>query len=53
MYLDDEDLEAFMASLDVKVAFPSTSDRRIEEVWRQLGLPYGDFVGKYLRTRRY
>ena len=22
-------------------------------MWRQLGLPYGDFVGKYLRSRRY
>ena len=53
MYLDDEHLEAFMASVDVKGAFPNTPQRLIEEVWRQLGLPYGDFVGKYLRTRRY
>ena len=53
MYLDDEDLEAFMASVDVKRAFPKTPHRLIKEVWRQLGLPYGDFVGKYLRTRRY
>ena len=41
MYLDDEDLEAFMASVDVKGAFPNTPHRLIEEVWRQLGLPYG------------
>ena len=53
MYLDDEDPEAFMASLDVKGAFPNTPHRLIEEVWRQLGVLYGDFVRKYLRTRRY
>ena len=53
MYLDDEDLEAFMASVHVKRAFLNTPHRLIEEVWRQLGLPYGDFVRKYLRTRRY
>ena len=53
MYLDDENLEAFMASVDVKGVFPNTQHRLVEEVWRQLGLPYGDFVGKYLRTRRY
>ena len=53
MYLDDEDLEAFMASVDEKGAFPNTPHRLIEEVWRQLGLPYGDFVAKYLRSRRY
>ena len=53
MYLDDEDLEAFMASVDVKGAFPNMPHRLIEEVWRQLGLPYGDFVEKYLRSRRY
>ena len=53
MYLNDEDLEAFMASVDVKGAFPNTPHRLIEEVWRQFRLPYGDFVGKYLRTRRY
>ena len=53
MYLDDEDLEAFMASVDVKGAFPNTPNRLIEEVWRQLGFPYGDFVEKYLRSRRY
>ena len=53
MYLDDEDLEALMASVDVKGAFPNTLHRLIEEVWRQLGLPYGDFMEKYLRTRRY
>ena len=34
MYLDDEDLEAFMASVDVKGAFPNTPHRLIEEVWR-------------------
>ena len=39
MYLDDEDLEAFMASVDVKGAFPNTPRRLIEEVWRQLALP--------------
>ena len=38
MYLDDEDLEAFMASVDVKGAFPNTLHRLIEEVWRQLVL---------------
>ena len=53
MYLDDEELQAFMASVDVKGAFPDTPQRLIEEVWRQLGLPYGDFVGKYLRSRKY
>ena len=53
MYRDDEDLEAFMASVDVKGAFPNTPHRLIEEVWRQVGLPYGDFVEKYLRSRRY
>ena len=36
MYLDDEDLEAFMASVDVKGAFPNTPHRLIEELWRQL-----------------
>ena len=51
MYLDDEDLEAFMASVDVKGVFPNTRHRLIEDVWRQLGLLYGDFVGKYLCTR--
>ena len=53
MYLDDEDLEAFMASVAVKGAFPNTPHRLIEEVWQHLGVPYGDFVGKYLRSRRY
>ena len=53
VYLDDEDLEAFMASVDVKGAFANTPHRLIKEVWRQLGLRYGDFVGKYLRSRRY
>ena len=53
MYLDDEDLDAFMASVDLRGAFPDTPHRLIEEVWRQLGLPYGDFVEKYLRSRRY
>ena len=53
MYLDDEDLEAFMASVDVKWAFPKTPHRLIEEVWRQLGLPYSDFVERYLLSRRY
>ena len=53
MYLDDEDLEAFMASVDVKGAFPNTPHRLIAEVWQQLGLLYGDFVEKYLRSRRY
>ena len=53
IYLDDEDLEVFMASVDVKGALPNTAYRLIEEVWRRLGLPYGDFIGKYLRTRRY
>ena len=53
MYLDDEDLEAFMASVDVKGAFSNTPQRLIEAVWRQLGLPYGDFVERYLRSRRY
>ena len=42
-----------MASVDVKGAFPNTPHRLIEEVWRQLGLPYSDFVRKYLRSRRY
>ena len=45
MYLDDEDLEGFMASVDVKGAFLNKAHRLIEGVWRQLGLPYGDFVG--------
>ena len=53
MYLDDEDLEQFMASMDVKGAFLNTPHRLIEEVWRQLGLPYGRFVQTYLRTTRY
>ena len=53
MYLDDGDLEAFMAPVDVKGAFPNTPHRLIEEAWRQLGLTYGHFVGEYLRTRRY
>ena len=39
MYLDDEDLEAIMASKDVKGAFPNTPHRVIGEEWRQLGLP--------------
>ena len=49
IYLHDEDLVAFMASVDVKGVFPNTPHRLIEEVKRQLALPYGDFVGKYLR----
>ena len=53
LYLDDEDLEAFMPSVHVKGAFLNTPHRLIEEVWRPLGLPYGDFVGEYLRTSRY
>ena len=42
-----------MASVDVEGAFSNTPHRLIEEVWRQLGLPYGDFVRRDLRTRRY
>ena len=53
MYLDHEDLGAFMASMDVEGAFPNTPHRLKEEVWRQLVLPYADFVGEYLRTRMY
>ena len=53
MHLDDEDLKAFITSVNVKAAFGCTPHRLIEEVWRQLGLPYCDFVGEYLRTRRY
>ena len=53
MYLDDEHLKALITSMKVKGAFPNTPHRLIEEVWGQLGLPYGDFVGTYLRTRRY
>ena len=53
MYLDDEDLESFMASMDVKGAFVNTPHRLIDEVWTQLRLPYRDFVGEHLRTRRY
>ena len=53
MYLDNEDLEVFMVSVEVKGALPNTPHRLIEEVWRQLGLPYGDFVETYLRSRRY
>ena len=49
MYLDDEDLEAFTVSVDVKGAFPSTPHRLIQEVWRQPGLPFGGFVEKDLR----
>ena len=37
----------------MKGAFPNTLHRLIEEVLRQLGLLYSDFVGKYLRTRMY
>ena len=42
-----------MASVDVEGVFPNTLHRVIEEVWTQLGLLYGDFVGKSLRSRRY
>ena len=42
-----------MVSVDVSGTFPNTPYRLSKEVWRRLGLPYGDFVGKYLRTRRY
>ena len=42
-----------MASVDMKRAFLNTPHRLIKDEWRQLGLPYGDFVGKYLRSRRY
>ena len=53
MYLDDEDPGAIIGPVDVKGAFPNTQHRLIEELWRQFRLPYGDFVGKYLRTRSY
>ena len=53
MYLGDEYLETFTASVDVKGAFPNTPHRFIEEVWRQLGLPSCKFVGLYLRNKRY
>ena len=42
-----------MASMDLKGAFPNTPHRLIEKLWRHLGLPYGDFVETYLRSRRY
>ena len=42
-----------MASLEVKGPFPHTPHRLIEVLSTQLGLLYGDFVGEYLRTRRY
>ena len=38
MYLNDEDLEAFMASVYVKGSFPDTTHRLIEGVWKQLEL---------------
>ena len=53
MYLDNEDLEAFMASVVVKCTFPNTPLRLMDKVWGQLGLLYGHFVEEYLRTRRY
>ena len=49
MYLDDEDFQ----SMNVKGAFPNMPHRLIDEMWRQLGLLYGDLVREYLRTRRY
>ena len=42
-----------MASMDMKGAFCNTAHRLIEDVWRQLGLWYADFVGGYPRRRRY
>ena len=53
MYLDDEHLQSFMASVDVKRASSNTPHRLIEDVWRQWELPYGGCVGEYLRQRRY
>ena len=52
-YLDDEELEELIASLQVKSVFPCTPYSLMEEVWRQLGLLYGDFVAEYQHTRRY
>ena len=52
MYLDDEDLEAFMASVNVNGAFPNMPHGLIEEVLRQLGLPHSDFIAESLPTRR-
>ena len=44
MRRDEEELEAFMASVDVEKALPNTPDRLREGLWRQLGLPYGYFI---------
>ena len=46
MHLDNEDLEAFMVSVDVKKAFRNTPHRLIEELWRQFELLYGHLVKK-------
>ena len=53
MHLKDEELEGVMASVDVKGAIPNAPHGLILEVWRQLGPPYGDLVGKYLPSRRH
>ena len=38
IYLDDEELEVFIVSVDVKGAFCNMQHRLIEEFWRRLGL---------------
>ena len=52
MYLHDEDLERFMASVDVKAAFLVHAAQTHRGVVEAAGL-YGDFKGEYLRNRRY
>ena len=53
MYLDDQELEAFMAFVDVKGAFSKKPHRLIGEVGRQPWLPYGDLIGESVRRRSY
>ena len=43
MYLDAENLEPFMALVDVKEPFPNNLHRLFEEVWRQFGAPVRRF----------
>ena len=46
-----EDL--FIASLDVKGAFPSTPWLLLQALWKRMGLPFYNFASGCIRTRKY
>ena len=51
--VDMDLISLIITSLDVKGAFPDTSNRRLHAIWEQMGLPFQGFLQAFLATRLY